>query len=218
MRKEKRMRLACGRHPTAMMICLVMILLFHPPLLCAAASADTAAGRQGDQVCRPLPIAVPVKPKVIPPYAGLDKETGLHVTGTAPDLDFGKYRLTVSGKVNRPLQLTYDELRCLPRVTSRPELVCPGFFVDVASWSGTPLRHILEKAGVWAGAKEVRLTGQDRYLAVLSLRQAAAPDAVIAYEWEGKPLPVLHGFPVRAVLPGLEGNKWVKWLIKIEVN
>jgi sulfane dehydrogenase subunit SoxC len=39
----------------------------------------------------------------------------------------------------------------------------------------------------------------------------------LAYEWEGKALPALHGFPVRAVFPGLEGNQWVKWLTKIEV-
>jgi DMSO/TMAO reductase YedYZ molybdopterin-dependent catalytic subunit len=62
------------------------------------------------------------------------------------------------------------------------------------------------------------LTAADQYFVVLSLQQAMAESAFIAYEWEEKPLPILHGFPVRAVLPGLEGNQWVKWLIKIEVE
>jgi DMSO/TMAO reductase YedYZ molybdopterin-dependent catalytic subunit len=39
----------------------------------------------------------------------------------------------------------------------------------------------------------------------------------LAYEWEGKALPRLHGFPVRAIFPSLEGNQWVKWVVKIEV-
>ena len=39
----------------------------------------------------------------------------------------------------------------------------------------------------------------------------------LAYEWEGEPVPILHGFPVRAVFPSLNGNKWVKWLIGIDV-
>lgn len=218
MKKERLRRKACGRCLIGIVVCLVILLPVDLPFPVMPASAAAEIARQTGNACNPPPITVPSLPKVIPGYTELDEETGLHVTGTPPSLDFPQYRLEVSGKVNRPLQLKYDELRCMPKVTVRPELVCPGFFVDVASWSGTPLKHILEKAGVKAGARQVRLTAANHYFIVLSLKQAMAESALIAYEWEGKPLPILHGFPVRAVLPGLEGNMWVKWLRKIEVN
>jgi DMSO/TMAO reductase YedYZ molybdopterin-dependent catalytic subunit len=219
MKKEKLRQRACCRRLMGIVICLVIILPVDPPLLRLPLSVAAAIAGQGGNACSPSPIVVPVLPKVIPGYTELDKETGLHVTGTPPaNLDFQQYRLEVSGKVNRPLQLSYNELRCLPKVTSRPRLICPGFFVDEATWSGTPLKQILEKAGVKTDARAVRLTAADQYFVVLPLKQAMAQSAFIAYEWEGKPLPILHGFPVRAVLPGLEGNQWVKWLIKIEVE
>jgi DMSO/TMAO reductase YedYZ molybdopterin-dependent catalytic subunit len=219
MEKENLRRRTCGWRLIVIAACLVLILPVDPPSLILQSSAATAVTQQEENACNPSPITVPFLPKVIPGYTELDKETGLHVTGTPPaNLDFKQYRLEVSGKVGRPLQLTYDELRCLPKVTARPRLICPGFFVDEANWSGTPLKQILEKAGVKENAKAVRLTAADQYFVVLPLNQAMAQSAFIAYEWERKPLPVLHGFPVRAVFPGLEGNQWVKWLIKIEVE
>jgi len=215
---KKKTRRGCPAAIAIGLIIVILSIIAPSPRFTSSSAADLPVIRQEEKVCSPKPIIMPVLPKVVPGYAGLDRETGLHITGKAPGIDFLKYRLAVSGKVDRPHELTYDELRCMPKVTARPELVCPGFFVDVATWSGVPLKHILEKAGVRPGAREVRLTAADKYMVVLSMRQAMAPGAFIAYEWEGKPLPILHGFPVRAVLPGLEGNQWVKWLIRIDVN
>jgi DMSO/TMAO reductase YedYZ molybdopterin-dependent catalytic subunit len=96
-------------------------------------------------------------------------------------------------------------------------LVCPGTFVDVADWAGTPLRDVLRLAQVQQGASTVRLVGADGYAALVPLTTATAETSLLAYEWEDEPLPVLHGFPVRAVLPDVAGGNWVKWLIKIEV-
>jgi DMSO/TMAO reductase YedYZ molybdopterin-dependent catalytic subunit len=52
----------------------------------------------------------------------------------------------------------------------------------------------------------------------VTLAEARSGYALLAYEWEGKALPVLHGYPVRAVFPGLPGTKWVKWLVAIQVQ
>jgi DMSO/TMAO reductase YedYZ molybdopterin-dependent catalytic subunit len=217
MKERNLRRKACGCIMLWVMVCLTTLLPVDMPFSQLTTLAIAAAEPEGG-ACHPPSITVPALPKIIPGYAELDRETGLHVTGTLPTIDFQQYSLDVTGKVNRPLHLTYDDLRCMPKVKARPQLVCPGFFVDVATWAGTPLKHILEKAGVQAGAKEVRLTSADQYFVILSLRQAMSDSAFIAYEWEGKPLPLLHGFPVRAILPGLEGNMWVKWLITIEVR
>jgi len=49
------------------------------------------------------------------------------------------------------------------------------------------------------------------------LEQLEPDENFLAYEWEGEPLPIVHGFPVRAVFPALNGSKWVKWLVQIDV-
>jgi sulfite dehydrogenase (cytochrome) subunit A len=140
------------------------------------------------------------------------------LTGTPKVIDLASYRLKVDGKVTRLLSLSYDELRLLPKVTATSTLVCPGFFVDTAAWSSVPLKTILEMAGVQPCAKQIIMKAADDYSAVLSLDEALKPENFLAYEWMGQPLPVLHGFPLRAVIPGQPGNCWVKWLLEIVVE
>ena len=188
------------------------------PTGAAKAAANGADGRSPKgAACLLAPLAMPPTPKEIPGYAQLDTTTGLHVTGTMKEIDVTQYRLEVIGKVARPLRLTYEEIRCMPRIEARPTLVCPGFFTDVATWAGTPLKYIVDLAGPQEGAKKLRLTGADDHSATLSLQEATMPGNFLAYEWEGKALPRLHGFPIRAVFPGRDGNQWVKWVIKIEL-
>ncbi len=97
-------------------------------------------------------------------------------------------------------------------------LVCPGFFRDTANWAGASLAAVLALAEPASDAKYVELTGADGYSSLPEIERALDPANFLAYEWEGQPVPVLHGFPVRAVLPKEDGNRWVKWLIKIEVK
>lgn len=164
------------------------------------------------------PIVVPTLPEEIPDYTEEDPATGLHMTGTPQVIDLASYRLKVDGKVATPLSLSYDELRLLPKVTATPTLVCQGFFVDVTTWSGVPLRTILEMAGVQPDAERITMRGADKYSFSLELEEALAPENFLAYEWTDQPVPVLHGFPLRAVIPDKNGNAWVKWLLEIEVE
>jgi len=164
------------------------------------------------------PIVVPTLPAVIPAYTAVDPATGLHMTGTPTVIDLASYRLRVDGHVTHPLSLSYDELRRLPKVKATPTLVCEGFFVDTTTWSGVPLKTILEMAGVQPDAEQIRMKAADDYSITLSLDEALQPENFLAYQWMGQPLPVLHGFPVRAVIPGRNGNAWVKWLVEIVVE
>ncbi len=168
----------------------------------------------------PLPTVIaPTPPAVIPNYTKLDETTNLHVTGVMKAIDPVDYRLVVTGAVTTPLSLTYDELRCMPKREVRTLLVCPGFFEDEATWAGVPLDYILEMAGVAPDASEIVLRGADGYTARLRLDVIRDGNRhILAYEWEGEPLPVLHGFPLRAVFPQQQGNKWVKWLLEIEIH
>jgi DMSO/TMAO reductase YedYZ molybdopterin-dependent catalytic subunit len=164
------------------------------------------------------PVVAPTPPAETPGYTQLDPDTGLHVTGTAQQIDLENYRLEISGKVDHPLSLTYDDLRCLPKVEARAILECPGFFVDEATWAGAPIREVLALAGVQEGARHIELVSADGYTRSISIGEGLAETAFLAYEWEGEPLPILHGFPVRVVLPGVTGGYWIKWLVAIKVN
>lgn len=164
------------------------------------------------------PIVVPTLPAKIPAYGQVDPATGLHVTGTPEVIDVASYRLKVDGKVDHSLSLSYDDLRRLLKVTATATLVCPATFTDITTWSGVPLKTILEMAGVQSGATKITMKGADGYYDSLALSDALEPENFLAYEWEGQPLPVLHGFPLRAVLPGQPGGVWVKWLLEIVVE
>jgi DMSO/TMAO reductase YedYZ molybdopterin-dependent catalytic subunit len=167
--------------------------------------------------CSLSPVAAPTAAPY-PGYAQLDPYTGLHATGETQVLDLETYRLRISGLVDRPLELSYDEIRCLPRIQDRPLLVCPDTFEDRATWAGASLRDVLKLAGVQAAARQAEFVGADGYRVTLPLERARQPANFLAYEWEGEPLPRLHGFPLRAVMPAEIGGYWVKWLVEIRVQ
>ena len=90
---------------------------------------------------------VPPTPIPYPGYAQQEPETGLHVTSNALRVDLASYRLKVSGLVNQPLSLSYDDLRCLPKVQADVRLECPGYFVDWATLAGPTLASVIALAG-----------------------------------------------------------------------
>lgn len=142
---------------------------------------------------------------------------GLHETGTPVEIDVEGYRLVIDGLVERPLSLEYDALRSLPQVSEVVLLVCPGFFADNARWTGTPLAPLLKEAGLRPEAQKVKFYGADGYSSVLTLEEALAEGTFLAYEVNGQTLPREHGYPLRLVVRYQYGNRWVKWLVRIEV-
>jgi DMSO/TMAO reductase YedYZ molybdopterin-dependent catalytic subunit len=143
---------------------------------------------------------------------------GLHVTGTPIPVDITSYRLAVSGNVQHPLSLTYDQVREMPSVQKQVTLVCPGVFVDKGVWTGVPLRDILLKAGLEDDSVRVAFIGMDeRYRSELPLTRALSDGVLIAYEFDGKTFDRRNGFPLRLVAKNEPGYFWVKWLGRIEV-
>jgi DMSO/TMAO reductase YedYZ molybdopterin-dependent catalytic subunit len=143
---------------------------------------------------------------------------GLHVTGSPIAVDIASYRLSVSGNVQHPLSLSYDEIREMPSVREQTTLVCPGVFVDKGVWTGVPLRDILSKAGLKDGSiRVVFITMDERYRSELPLAKALSDGVLIAYEFDGKTFDRRNGFPLRLVVRNEPGYYWVKWLGRIEV-
>ena len=183
-----------------------------------AASQAFGQGIGPDATGKLPPVSQPPWPEKIPGYTQVDPETGLHMTGTPQLIELASYRLKVTGNVDRSLSLSFDDLRRMPRIGSRPTIICQGYFEDVANWAGASMAALLDRAGVRASAHEVDMVCADGYTASITLAQARSPDAYLAYELEGKLIPVLQGFPLRAILPSLAGYDWAKWVVEIHVK
>jgi sulfane dehydrogenase subunit SoxC len=158
-----------------------------------------------------------------------------------PPADDRSWTVRVDGLVDRQLSLTMEDLRARPAVTRGVTMECAGNgrallspraasqpwlleAIGNAEWTGTPLRPILEEAGVRPEVVELVFTGADHgiqgeieqdYQWSLTVDEANREDVLLAYAINGQPLPPQHGFPVRLLVPDWYGMCSVKWLTKI---
>ena len=171
--------------------------------------------------------------------------TGLHyllIHWDIPDADASTWRLAIDGAVDKPLELSMDDLRARPRVTHAVTMECAGNgraqfsprpigqpwlheAIGTAEWTGAPLRDVLDDAGVKPDAVELVFTGADSgyqgdvlqdYQRSLTVADATRAEVLLAYEMNGRPLEPQHGFPLRLLVPGWYGMTSVKWLVRIE--
>ena len=139
-----------------------------------------------------------------------------------PDPTTAVWRLEVGGLVDHPTTYTYAQIRALPSTTQETTLMCisnylGGGLMSNAVWTGLPLRDLITAAGPRPGIAKVVLYGADGYTDTYPLAKALEPTTFVAYEMNGEPLPVRHGYPVRILTPGLFGEKSVKWVTRIEL-
>jgi DMSO/TMAO reductase YedYZ molybdopterin-dependent catalytic subunit len=167
--------------------------------------------------CVPPAVAAPT-PVPYPGYTQVEPSTGLHVTGPAQLVDLESYRLEVTGLVDHPLSLRYEDVRCLPKVAAHVRLECPGFFADEANLAGVTFASVIALAGPQPGAKRVRVASVEDYSMSFALDEVQAEDNFLAYQWEDQPLPASHGFPLRGVMPARAGSSWVKWVKQLELS
>jgi DMSO/TMAO reductase YedYZ molybdopterin-dependent catalytic subunit len=165
-----------------------------------------------------------------------------------PQIAKNEWRLRVEGEIEKPLDLTYDELLTLESRTIPVTLECAGnnrkFLqppvkgvqwglgaVGTAEWTGVPLSILLDRAGIKASAEEVILEGADGgrledpksppgnvTFARSMPLTKARQDVLLVYKMNGQELPSQHGFPVRAIVPGWYAVASVKWLEHIIVT
>jgi DMSO/TMAO reductase YedYZ molybdopterin-dependent catalytic subunit len=162
-----------------------------------------------------------------------------------PTPDVETWRLRVEGRVEQPLELTWDELTSLPERTVFATVECAGngrsFLrqrvdgvqwgagaIGHAEWTGVPLRLVLQRAGVRPDAVEVVCEGADQgsepdhpepmhFARSLPLAKAFDPDTLLVTRMNGEWLEPNHGYPLRLFVPGWYGVASVKWLRRIEL-
>jgi DMSO/TMAO reductase YedYZ molybdopterin-dependent catalytic subunit len=171
--------------------------------------------------------------------------TGLHyllIHYDIPAVNTDGWRLKISGQVAKPLELTLEEIKKRPRRTIPVTMECAGNgrallaprrisqpwlleAIGNAEWTGTPLRSILQEAGVSADAAEIVFTALDQgvegdqvqhYQRSLTVDEAIRDEVLLVYEMNGEPLPPQHGYPLRLLKPDWYGMASVKWLDRIE--
>ncbi|HEV8396791.1 MAG TPA: molybdopterin-dependent oxidoreductase [Vicinamibacterales bacterium] len=160
---------------------------------------------------------------------------------TAPAVDAPAWQLNIDGDVRTPRALSVADLRALPAVSVTATLECAGngraFFdppvagvqwrkgaVGTSRWTGARLRDVVAAAGGAAAATHLWMSGGDRPLGAqppfvrqVPWAKAMDADTIVAYEMDGQPIPLLHGAPLRVIVPGWEGAYSVKWLQRLTV-
>ncbi len=166
-----------------------------------------------------------------------------HLAGSPPQLDPKAWRLSITGAVERPLDLSLADLkRDFRPLDQVAVLQCSGNgrgfseprvgggqigngMMGSARWTGVPLKAVLERAGLKPGAAQVAFNGADTppgpgiadFVKTLDLAHATDGEVMLAFAMNGQDLPVLNGYPLRLVVPGWYGTYWIKHLTGIEV-
>jgi sulfane dehydrogenase subunit SoxC len=154
-----------------------------------------------------------------------------------PDLDPAKHRLLVHGMTRKQFVFTVDDLMQMPSITRTIFIECTGNgwenwkkadpnvtvqnthgLVSTNEWTGVPLRFLIDLVGkdrrsTWMLAEGADAAGVDRSI---PLTEEIMDEVFIAYGQNGEPLRPAHGFPIRLITPGLEGNLNIKWLRRLK--
>ena len=155
----------------------------------------------------------------------------------APDLDPTKHRLLVHGMVRMPLVFNVEDLKAMPSISRVVFIECTGNgwenwkrvdenlsvqnthgLVSTNEWTGVPLKFLIDLVGkdhnsTWMLAEGGDAAGVARSI---PLTDEILEEAFVTYGRNGEPLRPAHGFPMRLIMPGLEGNLHIKWLRRLK--
>lgn len=182
----------------------------------------------------------------VTPYEQMFVRMNGLVPQTALDMNPEGWKVVIDGEVKTPLELTIDDLKSrFETVTRRLVVECGGngraYFhpgtsgnqwtmgaVACPEWTGVRLKDVLEAAGVKPSAvytghygNDVHLSGDDEKEVIsrgVPIEKALEEDGLIAWAMNGQPIPALHGFPLRLVIPGYPGSVSQKYLTRIWVR
>lgn len=146
----------------------------------------------------------------------------IDINPIVPEVDVNSWNLLIKGMVDTPLKLSYEEIKSMSAIEEFVTLECisnkiGGDLIGTALWKGVRLKDILEKAKILPGVQYIVFRCSDGYDVGIPLNKGLMNETILAYEMNLAPLTSKHGFPVRAIVPGLYGMMNPKWITEIEL-
>lgn len=142
-----------------------------------------------------------------------------------PTVDLGEWRLKIGGMVDKEIELSYDDISALTQIERTITICCVsneigGPYIGNATWQGVLLTELLDMVGVREGAEQLFSRSIDGWTCGFPIDVARdGRDAMLAIGMNGEPLPLMHGFPARLIVPGIYGYvSATKWISEIEIN
>jgi DMSO/TMAO reductase YedYZ molybdopterin-dependent catalytic subunit len=136
--------------------------------------------------------------------------------GTEGDPSPGAFKLQVHGEVEQPFTITFAELLAMTQVEQVCDVHCvTKWTVLDAKFTGVKLTDLAARAKVKPSARHVIFEANGGYTSNVPIKEALAPNVLVAHKYDGSPLARAHGAPVRAIVPDLYFWKSAKWLTGI---
>lgn len=136
--------------------------------------------------------------------------------GIHPEFDRDRWRFSVDGSVENPIDLSWGEFTALPKVEQVSDFHCVTAWSQYdVRWGGVAFATILDRVRPAPSATHVIQECNDGYTTNLPLAELTGTDVLLAYELEGAPLPIEHGGPLRLIVPHLYGWKSAKFLARL---
>ncbi|WP_207460427.1 sulfite oxidase-like oxidoreductase [Azospirillum sp. SYSU D00513] len=139
--------------------------------------------------------------------------------GITPRLDTGNWRLTVDGLVENPVGWRWADFQAQPQERFLSDIHCVTTWSRYDNhWEGVSARHLLSVVRPRPEARFVVCHSADGYTTNLPLDAFADEDVLLATTWEGEPISLDHGGPVRVIVPKLYFWKSAKWITRLELT
>ncbi|MDF2798915.1 MAG: oxidoreductase molybdopterin binding protein [Devosia sp.] len=153
----------------------------------------------------------------LPPGQHLVKNWPVLDLGIEPPIQLASWKLDVTGLVDRLTTLDWKAFMALPQASPVSDIHCVTTWSRYDNhWQGVSTQELAAQVGLQPEAQFVHLFSNDGYTTNLPVADFLVEDAVLAHSWEGAPLTVEHGGPMRLVVPHLYFWKSAKWLRRIE--
>jgi DMSO/TMAO reductase YedYZ molybdopterin-dependent catalytic subunit len=182
-------------------------------------------GPQPWSASHPLPnagAAVQPAPGTRPELTPVSQHYRIDINTSPPSIAEAAWRLKINGLVAKPIEWTLADLRSRPAMHQFITLSCisntvGGDLIGTTRWSGVSLQQLLPELGLRPNATHLRVHSADGFYEVVALDAIREDGRVmLAYAWDGLPLPKQHGFPLRIYIPDRYGMKQPKWIESIE--
>ena len=157
-----------------------------------------------------------------PEYTPLEQYYRIDINLAPPVVQEADWRLRVEGLVNTPKEYTLQELRAYDAKDQFITMSCisnpvGGELISTTRWTGVPLQKLLPEWGLKDNASHLRISSADGFFEYVALDDIRNDERIVlAYAWDGVPLRIKHGFPLRIFIPDHYGMKQPKWIEKIE--